>query len=413
MSKLSGKTVLLIVGGGVAAYKCLDLVRRLAERGAKTRVVMTAAARQFIAPLAFASLSGEKVYDDLFSLTDETEMGHIELSRSSDLVVVAPATADLIAKAAGGLANDLASTLLIATDKQPIFVPAMNVRMWLNAATARNVAQLRADGCGFLGPVEGEMACGEFGPGRMIEPLEIVAGLERILEQTQPQALLAGPGPLKGKRAIVTAGPTQEPIDPVRYISNKSSGKQGYAIAAALAQAGADVTLVSGPVGLTAPAGVRLSKVETAREMLAAVEAALPADVYVGAAAVADWRVENAGARKTKKGAKGPPQLSLVENPDILSAVGHLPAKRRPALVVGFAAETENLVANARGKLQRKKCDLVVANDVGADNAIFGGDHNTIVIVDARGADAWPALPKREAAQRLARLIATRLEQKR
>lgn len=410
-SKIRDKRVLLIVAGGIAAYKTLDLVRRLRERGAVVTAVLTGAAREFVAPLSFASLTGRKVYDDLFSLTDETEMGHIQLSRDADFVVVAPATADLIAKAAHGLANDLASTLLLATDKRPIFVPAMNVRMWLNAATARNVAQLRADGALFLGPAEGDMACGEFGPGRMIEPLEIVAALEKLAAEEWPAAIplpAAQPGPLAGRHAIVTAGPTQEPIDPVRYISNRSSGKQGYAIAAALAEAGARVTLVSGPVALEGPAGVDVARVETAREMLASVERALPADLFVAAAAVADWRAANVAEQKTKKTTKGPPRLDLVENPDILATVAAL-GKRRPKLVVGFAAETENLVDHARAKLQRKKCDLIVANDVGGDPAIFGGDRNRVVIVDKTGAEEWPATLKSEVASRLAALFASRL----
>ncbi len=409
-SKLGDKRILLIVGGGIAAYKTLDLIRRLRERGAIVTAVMTAAAKQFVAPLSFASLTGRKVYDDLFSLTDETEMGHIQLSRDADFVVVAPATADLIAKAAQGLANDLASTLLLATDKRPIFVPAMNVRMWLNAATARNVAQLAADGAAFLGPTDGDMACGEFGPGRMIEPLDIVAALEKLAGDARSRVIPPPPGApraLAGRRAIVTAGPTQEPLDPVRYISNRSSGKQGYAIAAALAAAGAEVTLVSGPVALDAPDGVKLARVQTAEQMLAAVEQALPADLFVGAAAVADWRAKNVASQKTKKGAKGPQRIELVENPDILATVSTL-KKMRPALVVGFAAETENLVAHARAKLLRKKCDLIVANDVGGDPTIFGGDRNRVVIVDGDGAEEWPPTLKSDVAARLADLFAAR-----
>lgn len=410
-SKLRDKRILLIVAGGIAAYKTLDLVRRLRERGAATTAVLTGAAREFVTPLSFASLTGRKVYDDLFSLTDETEMGHIQLSRDADFVVVAPATADLIAKAAHGLANDLASTLLLATDKRPVFVPAMNVRMWLNPATARNVARLRADGAVFLGPADGDMACGEFGPGRMIEPLEIVAALEKLSTEDWPAAIAlptAQPGPLAGRHAIVTAGPTQEPIDPVRYISNRSSGKQGYAIAAALVKAGARVTLVSGPVAIEGPAGAGIVRVETAREMLAAVERALPADLFVAAAAVADWRAADVAGQKTKKGPKGPPQIALVENPDILATISAL-ERRRPGLVVGFAAETENLIENARSKLERKKCDLIVANDVGGDPAIFGGDRNRVAIVDKSGVEEWPATLKSEVASRLAALFASRL----
>ena len=404
MSHLSGKHVLLIVSGGIAAYKTLELIRRLRERGAIVTAVLTKAAKQFVTPLAVASLSGRKVYDDLFSLTDETEMGHIQLSRSSDFVVVAPATADLMAKSANGLADDLASTLLLATDKAPIFVPAMNVRMWLNSATQRNLATLKSGGCRILGPADGEMACGEFGPGRMLEPLEIIAELDAIAA-----APSAAPKPLAGRRAIVTAGPTREPIDPVRYISNKSSGKQGYAIAAALAAAGADTVLVSGPVDIEAPSGVTIHEVESAVDMLESVKAALPADIFVAAAAVADWRVKAASTQKAKKGPGGPPTIELVENPDILATVSQMPAGR-PKLVVGFAAETENLVPNAKAKLARKKCDLIVANDVGAEQAIFGGDLNRVVIVDEKDAVAWPQASKTEIASKIAVLVASRLD---
>ncbi|MFT4095502.1 MAG: bifunctional phosphopantothenoylcysteine decarboxylase/phosphopantothenate--cysteine ligase CoaBC [Rhodoblastus sp.] len=399
MSNLSGKHVLLIVSGGIAAYKTLELIRRLRERGASVTAVLTRAAKQFVTPLSVASLSGDKVYDDLFSLTDETEMGHIQLSRASDVVLVAPATADLMAKAANGIADDLASTLLLATDKAAAFVPAMNVRMWTHPATQRNVAALRAAGCPILGPADGEMACGEFGPGRMIEPLEIIGELERLVGAERP---------LAGRRAIVTAGPTREPLDPVRYISNKSSGKQGYAIAAALAAAGADTVLVSGPVGMDPPPGVTIRKVETAVDMLDAVQTALPADIFVAAAAVADWRAKNAGAQKTKKGANGPPTIELVENPDILATVSQM-KNGRPKLVVGFAAETENLVPNAQAKLARKKCDLIIANDVGAEQAIFGGDLNRVVVVDSAGAESWPQVSKAEVATKIAALVATRL----
>ena len=410
MSNRSGKHILLIVSGGIAAYKTLDLIRRLRERNVIVTAVLTKAAKQFVTPLSVASLSGRQVYDDLFSLTDETEMGHIQLSRASDLVLAAPATADLMAKAANGLADDLASTLLLATDKAPIFVPAMNVRMWLHAATQRNVAALKSAGCSVFGPAEGEMACGEFGPGRMLEPLEIVAALEKLIavrSTGSPKAPASRP--LAGRRAIVTAGPTREPIDPVRYISNKSSGKQGYAIAAALATAGAETILVSGPVDLATPAGVRVNSVESAVEMLDAVKAALPADIFVSAAAVADWRVKNAGTQKTKKGSDGPPMLELVENPDILATVAQM-TTGRPNLVVGFAAETENLVPNAQAKLARKKCDLIVANDVGAEQEIFGGDRNRVVIVDAAGAEPWPQASKAEIATRLAALLAKQLD---
>ena len=411
MSKLAGKHVLLIVSGGIAAYKTLDLIRRLRERGAAVTPVLTKAAKQFVTPLSIASLSGRRVYDDLFSLTDETEMGHIQLSRTSDLVLVAPATADLMAKAAHGLADDLASTLLLATDKTPIFAPAMNVRMWTHPATRRNLLALRSAGCVILGPSDGEMACGEFGPGRMLEPLEIVAALEGLISDSATSAPVLSSRPLAGRRAIVTAGPTREPIDPVRYISNKSSGKQGYAIAEALAAAGADTILVSGPVDLAAPRGVKVQCVESAVEMLESVRSALPADIFVSAAAVADWRVKNAGAQKTKKGPGGPPVIELVENPDILATISQM-ATGRPRLVVGFAAETENLVPNAQSKLARKRCDLIVANDVGAEQAIFGGDLNRVVIVDATSAEAWPQASKTEIAARIAALIADRLESK-
>ena len=411
MSKLAGKHVLLIVSGGIAAYKTLDLIRRLRERGAAVTPVLTKAAKQFVTPLSIASLSGRQVYDDLFSLTDETEMGHIQLSRTSDLVLVAPATADLMAKAAHGLADDLASTLLLATDKAPIFAPAMNVRMWTHPATQRNLLALRSAGCVILGPSDGEMACGEYGPGRMLEPLEIVAALEGLISDSATSAPVLSSRPLAGRRAIVTAGPTREPIDPVRYISNKSSGKQGYAIAEALAAAGADTILVSGPVDLAAPRGVKVQCVESAVEMLESVRSALPADIFVSAAAVADWRVKNAGAQKTKKGPGGPPVIELVENPDILATISQM-ATDRPRLVVGFAAETENLVPNAQSKLARKRCDLIVANDVGAEQAIFGGDLNRVVIVDATSAEAWPQASKTEIAARIAALIADRLESK-
>ena len=409
MSKLAGKHVLLIVSGGIAAYKTLDLIRRLRERGTIVTPVLTKAAKQFVTPLSVSSLSGRQVYDDLFSLTDETEMGHIQLSRTSDLVLVAPATADLMAKAAHGLADDLASTLLLATDKAPIFAPAMNVRMWTHPATQRNLLALRSAGCVILGPSDGEMACGEYGPGRMLEPLEIVAALEGLISDS---ATTPSPArPLAGRRAIVTAGPTREPIDPVRYISNKSSGKQGFAIAAALAAAGADTILVSGPVDLAAPEGVTVRKVESAVEMLESVRSVLPADIFVSAAAVADWRVKDASAQKTKKGPGGPPVIELVENPDILATISQMEADR-PRLVVGFAAETENLVPNAQAKLARKKCDLIVANDVGAEQAIFGGALNRVVIVDATSAEAWPQTSKTEIATRISAMIAARLETK-
>ena len=401
---LKGKQILLIVGGGIAAYKALDLVRRLRERGAGVLGVMTPAARQFITPLSLASLTGGKVHEELFSLTDEAEMGHIELSRAADLVVVAPATADLIAKAANGLANDLASTLLLATDKKVLMAPAMNLRMWLHPATRRNVETLIQDGVLFVGPAEGEMACGEFGPGRLSEPLDIVAAIETALRKDTRIPLPQGS--LFGKRVVVTSGPTHEPIDPVRYIANRSSGRQGHAIARAASAAGAQVVLVSGPVAIVDPPGVDTRHVETAREMLAEVEAAMPADIFIAAAAVADWRTEAVGAGKMKKGAAGAPDLRLVENPDILAAIGRRTVER-PRIVVGFAAETDDLLANARAKLARKACDLIVANDVGEGTGVMGGLRNQVHLVDAVGTESWPSLDKEEVARRIvARLAA-------
>jgi phosphopantothenoylcysteine decarboxylase/phosphopantothenate--cysteine ligase len=413
---LSGKRLLLIVGGGVAAYKSLDLVRRLRERGARVRVVLTEAARQFVTPLAFVSLSGERVHDDLFSPTDEQEMGHIRLSREADLVVVAPATAHLIARMAQGLADDLATTLLLATDKRTLLAPAMNLRMWLHPATQRNVATLRGDGVLLVGPDVGEMACGEFGPGRMSEPLDIVAAIEAALSRDTrlplPAAIggASNAGALAGRRVVVTSGPTQEPIDPVRYISNRSSGKQGHAIAAAAARAGARVMLVTGPVALPDPPGVETRHVETALEMLSAVEQALPADIFIGAAAVADWRVE-AAPDKIKKDATGrSPALVLRENPDILASVAQR-AQGRPQLVVGFAAETRDVIEHARGKLARKRCDLIVANDVGAGTGVFGGDENEVRLVSREGVEAWPRLDKGEIATRLIARLAESLRE--
>ncbi|MEI8145240.1 MAG: bifunctional phosphopantothenoylcysteine decarboxylase/phosphopantothenate--cysteine ligase CoaBC, partial [Alphaproteobacteria bacterium] len=353
---LAGKRILLIIGGGIAAYKALETIRRLQDRGAKVRAILTKAGAEFVTPLSVGSLTGEKVFTELFSLTDEAEMGHIELSRDADLLVVAPATADLMAKMAHGIANDLASTALLATDKRVLIAPAMNVRMWLAPATQRNMKTLLTDGVMMVGPNDGGMACGEFGPGRMAEPLEIVAAVEKAL---------AGPAarPLAGKRVLVTSGPTREPIDPVRYISNHSSGKQGHALARAAAEAGAEVTLISGPVALADPVGVKVVHVESARDMLAAVQAALPADIAIFAAAVADWRAADIASGKLKKGAGGPPTLSFVENPDILATTAQLKSGR-PSLVVGFAAETDALIDNAKAKLTRKGCDLIVANDV-------------------------------------------------
>jgi phosphopantothenoylcysteine decarboxylase / phosphopantothenate---cysteine ligase len=407
LQSLSGKRILLVVGGGVAAYKALELVRRLRERGAAVRAVLTAAAARFVTPLSFASLTGERVHDDLFSLTDEQEMGHIRLSREADLLVVAPATAHLMARMAQGLADDLATTLLLATDKRTLLAPAMNLRMWLHPATQRNLATLRGDGALFVGPEEGEMACGEHGPGRMAEPLAIVAAIEAALHgNTRLPLSVAEQGRLAGRHVLVTSGPTREPIDPARYLSNRSSGKQGHAIAAAAARAGARVTLVSGPVEVADPPGVATRHVETAQQMLAEVEAALPADIFIAAAAVADWRVEPA-ADKIKKGAsREPPTLVLRENPDILASVAQR-GEGRPALVVGFAAETRDVLAYAREKLARKGCDLIVANDVGA--GVFGADSNEAHLVSREGVDSWPRLSKDEVAARLVAHICEKL----
>lgn len=402
-----GKRVLLIIGGGIAAYKSLDLIRRLRERGVRVKVVMTAAAQQFITPLAAGALTAEKVYTDLFDREAEQDVGHIRLARDTDLIIVAPATADLMAKMAQGLAGDLASTVLLATNRPVLVAPAMNPAMWAHPATQRNVATLKTDGIAFIGPESGEMAeSGEAGLGRMAEPLAIAERALELLEAgSAPQA-----GPLSGKHVVITSGPTHEPIDPVRYIANRSSGKQGHAIAAAAAEAGARVTLISGPVTLPDPAGVTVIPVETAKEMLAAVEAALPADVAIMAAAVADWRVAQEGSEKIKKDGSGqPPALALIENPDILSTVGHL-AGNRPKLVVGFAAETQNLIANAQGKLQRKAADWIVANDVSPATGVMGGDANTVRIVTHDGIEDWPTLGKTEVARRLVARIAAALE---
>ncbi len=402
-----GKRVLLIIGGGIAAYKSLDLIRRLRERGVKVKVVMTAAAQQFITPLAAGALTAEKVYTDLFDREAEQDVGHIRLARDTGLIIVAPATADLMAKMAQGLAGDLASTVLLATNRPVLVAPAMNPAMWAHPATQRNVATLKADGIAFIGPESGEMAeSGEAGLGRMAEPLAIAERALELLEAgSAPQA-----GPLSGKHVVITSGPTHEPIDPVRYIANRSSGKQGHAIAAAAAEAGARVTLISGPVTLPDPAGVTVIHVETAKDMLAAVEAALPADVAIMAAAVADWRVAQEGSEKIKKDGTGqPPALALVENPDILSTVGHL-AGNRPRLVVGFAAETQNLIANAQGKLQRKAADWIVANDVSPSTGVMGGDANTVRIVTHDGIEDWPTFGKTEVARRLVARIAAALE---
>jgi phosphopantothenoylcysteine decarboxylase/phosphopantothenate--cysteine ligase len=391
---LSQARVLLVIGGGVAAFKSLELIRRLRARGASVQAILTQAAETFVTPLSVAALSAHPVRTDLFSLGDEAEMGHIELSRSADLIVVAPATADFLAKMANGLADDLASTAMLATDKPVLVAPAMNVRMWTHAATARNVARLKADGIAFVGPEDGEMACGEFGPGRMSEPAAIADAVAALLRPATP---------LTGKHVLITAGPTNEPIDPVRFIGNRSSGLQGYAIARAASAAGARVTLVSGPTALPRPEGVAFVAVETAREMLAAVEAALPADLFVGAAAVADWRVETAGAQKLKKTAKGPPTLALVENPDILAQVGNR-STGRPALVVGFAAETHDVVEHAKRKLVAKNCDCIVANDVGEGRGVFGGAENEVYVIARGNVTEWPRMSKDMVARRLVQL---------
>lgn len=399
---LVGKRILLIIGGGIAAYKALDLIRRLQDRGARVRAILTRAGTEFVTPLSVGSLTGDKVFQELFSLTDENDMGHIELSRDADLLVVAPATADLMAKMANGHANDLASTALLATDKRVLLAPAMNVRMWLNPATQRNLATLRADGVAVVGPNDGSMACGEFGPGRMAEVPEIIAAIEALINGS------AAGRPLTGRHVVVTSGPTREAIDPVRYISNHSSGKQGHAIARAAAAAGAAVTLVTGPVALPDPAGVTTVHVESARQMLAAVEAALPADIAVFAAAVADWRVAEIAGGKIKKGAGGPPTLAFVENPDILATIARRTAGR-PGLVVGFAAETDDVLGNARAKLTRKGCDLIVANDVAAGTGTFGGDSNLVHIVTSDGLETWERQSKDAVAEALVSLLARRI----
>jgi phosphopantothenoylcysteine decarboxylase/phosphopantothenate--cysteine ligase len=396
---LSGKRILLVIGGGIAAYKSLDLIRRLKERGTAVRVVMTRAAQEFVTPLAAGAIAGERVHTDLFDARTEFDIGHIRLARDTDLIVVAPATADLMAKMAGGHADDLASTVLLATDRPVLIASAMNPRMWAHPATRRNLAQLAADGIAVVGPNAGEMAeRGESGTGRMAEPLEIAAAAEALLAPAR--------GPLVGKHVLITSGPTHEPIDPVRYIANRSSGKQGHAIARAAAEAGAEVTLVSGPVSVPDPPGVRVLRSESARDMLAAVEAALPADVAIFAAAVADWRVAQASGQKIKKGAVGTPTLALTENPDILSTVAHMKAKR-PALVIGFAAETERVVEHAKQKLKRKGCDWILANDVSAESGVMGGDLNSIHLVSADGVESWPTQTKDEVAHMLIARIAT------
>ena len=404
--------ILLIIGGGIAAYKCLDLVRRLREEGASVRAVMTRAAAQFVTPLSLGALTNEKVFTDLFDLNDEQEIGHIRLSREADLLIVAPATADLLAKMAGGHADDLASTVLMATDKPVLVAPAMNPRMWLHPATRRNVAQLEADGIRFVGPNTGEMAeRDEAGPGRLAEVPEIIAAAKAILaEPKAPLRSVESDRPLAGRHVLVTSGPTHEPIDPVRYIANRSSGKQGHAIAAAARALGARVTLVTGPVTLADPPGVEVVRVTTAAEMLEAVERGLPADIGVFAAAVADWRPAELGDEKIKKSGKKSPGIDLVENPDILATVARSGA-RRPSLVIGFAAETNDVVAYATKKREAKGADWIAANDVSPKAGVFGGDANTVHLVTSSGVENWPTLTKEDVAERLMRRAADALRQ--
>ena len=396
------RSILLIIGGGIAAYKSLELIRELARRGITSRAILTKAGAEFITPLSVSSLTGEKCYTELFDLTDEAEMGHIELSRSADLLVVAPATADLMAKAANGVANDLASTALMATDKPVLFAPAMNVRMWDHPATRRNLKTLREDGALMVGPNEGDMACGEYGPGRMAEPLEIADAVEAYFSKSAD-------GPLTGKRILITAGPTHEPLDPVRYIANRSSGKQGYAIAAALRNLGADVTLVTGPTSISIPAGIDVVRVETARQMMEASASALPADCAICCAAVADYRPAIETEHKIKKERGGLTSSPGAENPDSLKTVSRM-EEGRPPLVVGFAAETDDILCNAEAKRKRKGCDWIVANDVspGANNPM-GGERNAIILITEEGDETWPEMPKDEVARRLALRIADAL----
>jgi phosphopantothenoylcysteine decarboxylase/phosphopantothenate--cysteine ligase len=396
---LHGKRILLIVSGGIAAYKSLELIRRLRERGASVRCVLTRGGAQFVTPLSLSTLSEDKVYTDIFSLTDEAEMGHIQLSRDADLLLVVPASADIMAKMAQGLADDLATTALLATDKDVMVAPSMNVRMWTHAATQANLTTLRERGVRFVGPADGDMACGEFGPGRMAEPNEIADAVSDFFEDSAP---------LSGRRALVTSGPTHEAIDPVRYIANRSSGRQGHAIAAALARRGAATTLISGPTNLPDPAGVKIIHVESARDMLAACEQALPADVAVCAAAVADWRVAREATEKMKKSGTGVPTLEMTENPDILATLAAA-ANTRPQLVVGFAAETENVVEFAQAKRARKGCDWILANDVSPESGTFGGADNTIHLVSADGVEDWPRMSKTDVADRLADRITEQL----
>jgi len=398
----AARRVLVIIAGGIAAYKSLDLIRRLKERGIAVRAVMTEAAQEFVTPLSVGAITGQGVHTDLFDPRSEFDIGHIRLARETDLIVVAPATADLMAKMANGLATDLASTVLLATEAPVLIAPAMNPRMWANKATQRNLARLLADGIAVVGPNAGEMAeRGEAGVGRMAEPIEIAAAAEALLRARGERALA-------GRRVLITSGPTHEPIDPVRYIANRSSGKQGHAIARAALDAGADVTLVSGPVNLADPPGAHVIHVESARDMLRAVEDALPVDIAIFAAAVADWRVKSASEQKLKKGGAGPPALALAENPDILSTIAHR-KQGRPALVVGFAAETEQVVAHAKAKLARKGCDWILANDVSAESGVMGGDSNTIQLVSHDGVETWPTQTKDEVARMLIARVAERL----
>jgi phosphopantothenoylcysteine decarboxylase/phosphopantothenate--cysteine ligase len=391
---MNGKSITIIVGGGIAAYKSLELIRLFKKAGASVRAVLTRAGAEFVTPLSLSALTGEPVYQDLFDLDDEAQMGHIQLSRTADLIIVAPATADLMAKMAHGLANDLATTLLLATDTPVLIAPAMNVRMWDHAATRRNLATLKADGIMTIGPDEGDMACGEFGYGRMAEPASIF---------TAAKAALGAPGPLSGKHVLITSGPTHEPIDPVRYIANRSSGRQGAAIAEALAKRGAKVSYITGPVNIPAPKGVKVIAVETARQMFDAVNAALPADIAIFAAAVADWRVEGAGDTKIKKQKGALPSFSFTENPDILASISALPKATRPDLVIGFAAETNHVLDHARAKKKRKNCDWLLANDVSGD--VMGGADNQVILIRDEGEESWPLMSKKDVAERLAETI--------
>lgn len=409
---LSGKRIALIIGGGIAAFKTPELIRMLRAQGAQITPVLTRAGAEFVTPLTISTLAGEQAHEDLFDLTRETEIGHIQMSRDADLLVVVPATADLMAKMAHGLANDLASTLLLATDKRVLIAPAMNVRMWDHPATQRNIAQLRLDGVLFAGPVDGDMACGEFGPGRMVEPRDIVAAIHAAFDETTSCEGRSPVGPLAGRHIVVTSGPTHEPIDPVRYIANRSSGGQGTALAAALRDLGARVSFITGPAQVPPPSGVTVLPVQTAREMQAAVDQALPADVAIFAAAVADWHVTNATAQKMKKTGDGQmPVLEFAENPDILAQTAQR-TQMRPPLVIGFAAETENLHPNATAKRARKGCDWIIANDVSAGTGIMGGTENAVTIIDDAGTERWARMSKADVAEAIALRIAATLNKK-